>query len=171
MSKESNGRPFGTGSAAATEPDAGYKVGPWRPPKEHQFKPGQSGNPKGAKRKSPPIAPDLKAAARAGARQDGHAQAGRKATDRYHGGGGNRAVGCPIAKGDRHGGGISSLSLTNSASTSWPARRMPSRRPLPQITRHPRRLCRPSVRQVAAREAVLAPPELLDDDPDDQNRN
>ena len=36
-----------------------YKVGPGRPPKEFQFKPGQSGNPKGAKRK-PSVAPDLK---------------------------------------------------------------------------------------------------------------
>jgi hypothetical protein len=32
-----------------------------RPPKEYQFKPGQSGNPKGARRKTS-IAPDLKAA-------------------------------------------------------------------------------------------------------------
>jgi hypothetical protein len=42
------------------KPDAGYKVGPGRPPKEHQFKKGQSGNPKGAKRKAPSLAPDLK---------------------------------------------------------------------------------------------------------------
>ena len=40
--------------------DAEYRVGPGRPPKEHQFKPGQSGNPKGAKRKAPSLAPDLK---------------------------------------------------------------------------------------------------------------
>jgi Family of unknown function (DUF5681) len=33
-----------------------------RPPKEYQFKPGQSGNPKGPKRKPKPMAPDLKAA-------------------------------------------------------------------------------------------------------------
>jgi hypothetical protein len=38
-----------------------YRVGPGRPPKEHQFKPGQSGNPQGAKRKKPTIAADLKA--------------------------------------------------------------------------------------------------------------
>ena len=44
--------------AGASEEE--YKVGPGRPPKEHQFKPGQSGNPKGAKRKAPSIAPDLK---------------------------------------------------------------------------------------------------------------
>jgi hypothetical protein len=41
--------------------DEEYRVGPGRPPKEFQFKPGQSGNPKGASRKTPPIAPDLKA--------------------------------------------------------------------------------------------------------------
>jgi hypothetical protein len=37
-----------------------YKVGPGRPPREFQWKPGQSGNPKGAKRKAPSVAPDLK---------------------------------------------------------------------------------------------------------------
>jgi hypothetical protein len=39
---------------------AEYKVGPGRPPREYQFKKGQSGNPKGAKRKTPGLAPDLK---------------------------------------------------------------------------------------------------------------
>ena len=41
--------------------DQEYRVGPGRPPKEHQFKPGQSGNPEGARRKPRSIAPDLKA--------------------------------------------------------------------------------------------------------------
>jgi hypothetical protein len=40
--------------------DQDYRVGPGRPPKEHQFKPGQSGNPTGARRKPSSIAPDLK---------------------------------------------------------------------------------------------------------------
>jgi len=40
--------------------DQDYRVGPGRPPKEYQFKPGQSGNPKGARRKPGSIAPDLK---------------------------------------------------------------------------------------------------------------
>jgi hypothetical protein len=40
--------------------DSGYRVGPGRPPREFQFKPGQSGNPKGAKRKPPSIATELK---------------------------------------------------------------------------------------------------------------
>lgn len=39
-----------------------YKVGPGRPPREHQWKPGQSGNPKGRKRNSPSADPALKAA-------------------------------------------------------------------------------------------------------------
>ena len=41
--------------------DQEYRVGPGRPPKEYQFKPGQSGNPEGARRKPRSIAPDLKA--------------------------------------------------------------------------------------------------------------
>jgi Family of unknown function (DUF5681) len=47
----------------SSKPDASaeeYKVGPGHPPKEFQFRPGQSGNPKGAKRKPPSVAPDLK---------------------------------------------------------------------------------------------------------------
>jgi Family of unknown function (DUF5681) len=45
-----------------TDPsDQDYRVGPGRPPKEYQFKPGQSGNPKGAHRKPRSIASDLKA--------------------------------------------------------------------------------------------------------------
>jgi Family of unknown function (DUF5681) len=33
--------------------DEEYRVGPGRPPKEFQFKPGQSGNPKGVRRQTP----------------------------------------------------------------------------------------------------------------------
>jgi Family of unknown function (DUF5681) len=49
-------------SSPAAASDSEYKVGPGHPPKEHQFKPGQSGNPKGAKRKTPSIAHDLRTA-------------------------------------------------------------------------------------------------------------
>jgi hypothetical protein len=38
-----------------------YRVGPGRPPKEYRWKPGQSGNPKGAPRKPKSIRPDLQA--------------------------------------------------------------------------------------------------------------
>jgi hypothetical protein len=60
MSKEIN--KIRSPATSATASDAEYKVGPGRPPREYQFKPGQSGNPKGAKRKPPSVAPDLKAA-------------------------------------------------------------------------------------------------------------
>ena len=53
-------RPAKPPIANTNEPDEEYRVGPGRPPREFQFKPGQSGNPKGAKRKHP-IVPDLKA--------------------------------------------------------------------------------------------------------------
>ena len=42
------------------EPEEEYKVGPGRPPKDHQWKPGESGNPKGAKRKKRSLIPELK---------------------------------------------------------------------------------------------------------------
>jgi hypothetical protein len=48
--------------SATTASAEEYKVGPGRPPREYQFKPGKSGNPKGAKPKPPSIAPDLKLA-------------------------------------------------------------------------------------------------------------
>jgi hypothetical protein len=60
MSKENNGRPTNAPIASATKSGEEYKVGPGRPPREYQFKPGQSGNPKGAKRKPPSLLPDLK---------------------------------------------------------------------------------------------------------------
>lgn len=41
-------------------PNESYQVGPGRPPKEFQFKKGQSGNPRGTKRKTPSIASDFK---------------------------------------------------------------------------------------------------------------
>jgi hypothetical protein len=55
--RKRSGRPM---SSKTEESNDEYRVGPGRPPKEFQFKPGQSGNPKGAKRKHP-IVPDLKA--------------------------------------------------------------------------------------------------------------
>ena len=62
MSTDNNDRRSDPAPAADTgTSDQEYKVGPGRPPKEHQFKPGQSGNSKGRKRKPPSIAMDLKA--------------------------------------------------------------------------------------------------------------
>jgi hypothetical protein len=49
-----------TASVTTASTEEEYKVGPGRPPKEHRFKPGVSGNPKGGKRKPPSLLPDLK---------------------------------------------------------------------------------------------------------------
>jgi uncharacterized protein DUF5681 len=57
-----NNRRSATTPAQTGTSDQEYKVGPGRPPKQYQFKPGQSGNPKGAKCKPKSMAPDLKAA-------------------------------------------------------------------------------------------------------------
>ena len=53
---DSDALPPNSNTDAAEE----YRVGPGRPPKEYQFKPGQSGNPKGARGKPNSIAPGLK---------------------------------------------------------------------------------------------------------------
>ncbi len=51
-----------TTSRRTVTPNASdYRVGPGCPPREYQFKPGQSGNPAGARNRPPSIAPDLKA--------------------------------------------------------------------------------------------------------------
>ena len=52
-------------SSSAPPAEEEYRVGPGRPPKEHRWKPGQSGNPKGAKRKKRSLIPELKEAVRA----------------------------------------------------------------------------------------------------------
>ena len=46
--------------SSAPPGDEEYKVGPGRPPKEYQWKLGQSGNPKGAKQKTRSPIPELK---------------------------------------------------------------------------------------------------------------
>ena len=62
MSEHNNNGRADTAPAPIATSEPEYKVGPGRPPKEHQFQPGRSGNPGGAKRKPKPMAPDLKAA-------------------------------------------------------------------------------------------------------------
>jgi len=62
MLEHKNTRRANAAAAETGTSDQEYKVGPGRPPKEYRFRPGQSGNPKGARRKPKSMAPDLKAA-------------------------------------------------------------------------------------------------------------
>lgn len=48
-------RAIDPGTAATDASADTYRVGPGRPPREYQFKPGQSGNPKGARRRQRPL--------------------------------------------------------------------------------------------------------------------
>ena len=86
MSEHSTNRRPNSAPAAATETsEQEYKVGPGRPPKEYRFKPGQSGNPKGAKRKPKSMAPDLKVALERALNKTIKLKQGEKEQDRDHG--------------------------------------------------------------------------------------
>ena len=58
MARKGKGR--GSDNTPAPPAEEEYRVGPGRPPKKYQWKPGQSGNPKGAKRKKQSLIPELK---------------------------------------------------------------------------------------------------------------
>jgi hypothetical protein len=95
----SRGRPAASGSATS---QSDYKVGPGRPPKEHQFKPGQSGNPKGAKRKAPSLLPDLKEQFERALNQTAKITQGEKQRFISMWAAGMQQLAVQFAKGDRH---------------------------------------------------------------------
>jgi hypothetical protein len=78
-------------------PNQEYRVGPGHPPKEYQFKPGQSGNPKGARRK---LATDLKALFERALRGKVTLRQGRKIMTKAAAG--IEQLTNQFAKGDRH---------------------------------------------------------------------
>jgi len=90
-----------TVSATPAAPEE-YKVGPGRPPREHQFKPGQSGNPKGAKPKPPSIAPDLKLALERALNKPVRLKQGEKERIVTMAVAGIEQLVAQFAKGDRH---------------------------------------------------------------------
>jgi hypothetical protein len=79
-----------------------YRVGPGRPPKEYQFKPGQSGNPKGAHPKPSSIAPDLKALFERALSTKVTLRQGEKEKIMTKGAAGIEQLVNQFAKGDRH---------------------------------------------------------------------
>jgi hypothetical protein len=91
--------PDDSGIAAS---DAEYTVGPGRPPKEHQFKPGQSGNPKGRTRKPPSIAQDLKLALERALNGKVTLKQGEKGRIVTKAAAGIEQLVAQFAKGDRH---------------------------------------------------------------------
>src|SRR5262245_50844625 len=79
-----------------------YKVGPGRPPREYQFKPGQSGNPKGAKRKPRSLLPDLKLLFEQGLSEKVTLKQGDKQRTLTMAEAGIKQLIAQFAKGDRH---------------------------------------------------------------------
>jgi hypothetical protein len=164
-----------TDSSAASQAaasDAEYKVGPGRPPREHQFKPGQSGNPKGAKRKSPSIALDLKLALERALNKTVRLKQGEKERIVPMAVAGIEQLVAQFVKGDRHARrdlialaeklGVDLLAGQHQAIEEALA------------SNHEAILEAYVARQydmVRTPPPVFAPPELLDDDPQDHTQN
>jgi len=167
---DAQGRDPPTAAAAAGAEE--YKVGPGRPPKEHQFKPGVSGNPKGAKRKAPPIAVDLKVALERALDKKVQLKQGEREQTVSMAVAGIEQLVAQYAKGDRHARrdlvtladklGVDLMAGHTKAIENALA---PSNQEilLGYLDRQ-----FDTVRQ---RPPVLAPPELLDDEPEAQNRS
>lgn len=148
-----------------------YKVGPGHPPKEYQFKPGQSGNPKGAKRKPPSIVPDLKALLEHALNKRVTLKQGAKERIVSLAAAGIEQLVAQFAKGDRHARRdliVLADKLGVDLVTGQRQAIEDALGPNPQaildayVARQHDRTQRPT--------RVLAPPELLDDDVEDQNR-
>jgi len=159
-------------AASATASDADYKVGPGRPPKEHQFKPGQSGNPKGAKRKPPAIAPDLKAALKHALNKPITLKQGEKERIVTMATAGIEQLVAQYAKGDRHARrdlfayadklGVDLMAGQHQAIEDALA---------PNHEAILRTYVERQYDEVFTPAPVFAPPELLDDDAQDQNED
>jgi hypothetical protein len=124
-----------TDSSTASQPvasDAEYKVGPGRPPREYRFKPGKSGNPKGAKPKPPSIALDLKLALERALNKTVKLKQGEKERVVTMAVAGIEQLVAQLPKVTGMPGATSSLSRTNLALICWRASTKESRRRSPQ---------------------------------------
>jgi hypothetical protein len=171
--KNNNNTRRADAAPAPTEtPEPEYKVGPGRPPKEYRFKPGQSGNPKGLKRKPKPIAPDLKAALERALNKPIKLKQGEKERIVTMATAGMEQLVALYAKGDRHARrdvfwladklGIDLMAGQNQAIQEALA------------ADHEAILLAYLRRQydkVFVPAPVIAPSELLDDDPQSQNQD
>jgi hypothetical protein len=159
-------------SIASHRSDAEYKVGPGRPPRGYRFKPGKSGNPKGAKPKPPSIAPDLKLALERALNKTVKLKQGEKERIVTMAVAGIEQLVAQFAKGDRHARrdlfavadklGVDLLAGQHQAVQEALA------------SNHQAILEAYVARQydkVVQSSPVLAPPELLDDDPQDQDQS
>jgi Family of unknown function (DUF5681) len=164
MLNENNSRP------SAPESGVEYKVGPGRPPKEHQFKPGQSGNPKGAKRKPKAMATDLKAALEQALSKPIKLKQGERERIVSMAVAGIEQLVAQYVKGD-HRARRDLMALADKLGVDLMAGQHQTFQEV-LATEHEAILRSYVERQydkVITPAPVFAPPELLDDDPQDQN--
>jgi hypothetical protein len=170
MSKENNGHCSDPLAAPASASVEEYRVGPGRPPTEYQFKPGQSGNPKGAKRKPPSIAPDLKLLLERALNKPVTLKQGEKEQIVTKAAAGIEQLVNQFAKGDRHArrdlivlADKLGVDLMAGQHTAIQEAFASNRQAILDafVARQYDTAARPS--------PVFAPPELLDDDAEDQN--
>jgi hypothetical protein len=166
MLNENNSRP------SAIESGVEYKVGPGRPPKEYQFKPGQSGNPKGAKRKPKSMAPDLKAALEQALNKPIKLKQGEKERIVSMAVAGIEQLIAQYVKGDRHAR-RDLIALADKLGVDLMVGQQQAIQDA--IAADHEAILRTYVERqydkVVTPAPVFAPPELLDDDPQDQNQN
>ncbi len=170
----SKSSPPDDGRSAPSKPatsDTDYRVGPGRPPKEYQFKPGQSGNPKGAKRKPPSMALDLKAALERALNEKVKLKRGERERTVTMATAGIEQLVAQYAKGDRHAR-RDLIVLSDKLGVDLIAgRHQVIQEAL--VANHETILRTYVERQydkVITSARVFAPPELLDDDPQDENQ-
>ncbi len=167
-----NNRRADTAPAPTETSEPEYKVGPGRPPKEHQFKPGQSGNPKGAKRKPKPMAPDLKAALERALNEPIKLKQGERERTMTMAEAGIKQLVAQFVKGN-HQARRDLIVLCDKLGVDLMAGQ---RKALDEAlaANHEAILETYVARQydrVVTRPPVFAPPELLDDDPQNQNQD
>ena len=147
-----------------------YKVGPGHPPREYQFKPGQSGNSKGAKRKPPSIALDLKAALERALNTAVKLKQGERQRTVTMATVGIEQLVAQYAKGDRHAR-RDLIALSDKLGVDLIAGQHQAIQEA--LAANYETILRTYVERqydkVVTPARVFAPPELLDDDPQDQN--
>ena len=168
MSQDSDRRSDSAPAAAPGTSDQEYKVGPGRPPKEHQFKPGQSGNPKGAKRKPQSIAVDLKALLERELSKPIKLKQGEREQIVTMAHAGMKQLVAQYVKGDRHARRDLFL-LADKLGVDLVPRDGSGNEPLTaQYETMLNTWCAKQYKNSVERPREFAPPELLDDDPQDQ---
>jgi len=152
--------------------DAEYKVGPGRPPREYRFKPGKSGNPKGAKPKPPSIAPDLKLALERALNKTVKLKQGEKEQVVTMAVAGIEQLVAQFAKGDRHAR-RDLIAIADKLGVDLLAGQHKRVQEV-LASNHQAILEAYVARQydmVRTPPPAFAPPELLDDDPQDPNQS